>query len=98
MGSRSSCPRPLCNYDAVRLIFDWGEESDDDDDDDDDDEEIEDEIVEQFIRTFNNGNYDALIDAKLCKDRGVICRFGPCRRHTISPTIGEKGIELDWRK
>jgi hypothetical protein len=61
-----------------------------------DDEEINYEIVEKFIRTFHNGDYDdefndvIMIGVKLY-------RFGPCRRRIISPIIGEKGIELDWR-
>jgi hypothetical protein len=52
----------------------WGEGGSDEEESDDDDnydEDIEDEIVEQFILTFHNGDYDAKIDARLCKDRGV---------------------------
>jgi hypothetical protein len=41
----------------------WGEKSDDDDDDDsDDDYNVEDEIMEKFIRSFHNGDYDAEFD------------------------------------
>jgi hypothetical protein len=53
------------------------EESDDDDDDDNDDstsddEVIEDEIVEQFIRTFSIGDFDIDFDNALCLDRSAI--------------------------
>ena len=50
------------------------DESDDADDDEDssgsdDDIVIEDEIVEQFMRTFNNGDYDHEFDNALSSDR-----------------------------
>ena len=49
------------------------EESEDDDEDDDEEEEIEAVLImETFIRTFHNGNYDAEFDDVLCYDRGVI--------------------------
>ena len=62
---------------------DSGEDSDNDDDDDNDndddnddddsslgsdDEEIKDEIVEKFILTFSNGDYDIEFDNALCID------------------------------
>lgn len=53
---------------------DWGEDGEEESDDDDEHfsvEEIEDEIVETFIRTFSNGDYDAEFDDKLCLNRMV---------------------------
>jgi hypothetical protein len=55
---------------------DDAEESSDADDDEDssgseDDEEIEDEIVEQFTRTFHNGDYDQVFDNALNSNRNV---------------------------
>ena len=42
-------------------------------DDDDDDQMVEDEIVvEKFIRTFNNGNYDAEFDDAFSLDRTIM--------------------------
>jgi len=35
----------------------------------DNDDEVEDEIVDKFIRTFSNGDYDTEFDNALCVDR-----------------------------
>ena len=49
------------------------EESEEDDEDNDEEEEIEAVmIMEKFIRTFHNGDYDAEFDDILSFDRGVI--------------------------
>jgi hypothetical protein len=53
----------------------WSDANDDEDDDGDSSvssEEIEDEIVEKFIRTFNNGDYDTEFDDTLSWDRGGV--------------------------
>ena len=49
------------------------EESEDDDEDNDEEEEIEAVLImEKFIRTFHNGDYDTEFDDILSFDRGVI--------------------------
>ena len=39
---------------------------------DNDDDEVEDEIVDKFIRTFSNGDYDLEFENTLCADRGAV--------------------------
>ena len=71
-------------------------ESDDDDDDDsidgDDDSReysnsdvIDDEIVEAFIRTFQNGDYDVELDNALCYDRGLTLPVRPTQASYNKP-------------
>jgi hypothetical protein len=43
----------------------------DDSEEDNDDDEVEHEIVDKFIRTFSNGDYDTEFDNELCADRGA---------------------------
>jgi len=60
---------------------------------------MKDEIVDKFIRNFHNGNYDVELDDKLSSDRGTIIAARPTQAsYNISPIIGERGIDLDWRK
>ena len=77
-------------------------ENDDDVGDDEEKEEemkMKDEIVDKFIRNFHNGNYDVELDDKLSSDRGTIKTARPTQAsYNISPIIGERGIDLDWRK
>ena len=58
---------------------DWGdggvveiEDDDEDNNDDDDEEKIEDKVMDKFILTFTNGNYDDEFDDELSTDRGLI--------------------------
>ena len=70
-------------------------ESDDYDDDsidgDDDSREysnsdvIDDEIVEAFIRTFHNGDYDVELDNALCYDRGLTLPVRPTQASYNKP-------------
>jgi hypothetical protein len=46
-----------------------GDDADDDEDSSGSDDVIEDEIVEQFMRTFHNGDYDQEFDNALSLDR-----------------------------
>ena len=79
---------------------DSGEDSDNDDDDDNDndddnddddsslgsdDEEIKDEIVEKFILTFSNGDYDIEFDNALCIDRDVTLPVRPTQASYHKP-------------
>ena len=75
-------------------IDDIGEEDeeesvDDDDDDSDDstsdDDVIEDEMAEQFIRTFSIGNYDTEFDDALCVDRSVTFSARPTQASYDKP-------------
>jgi hypothetical protein len=68
------------------------EDGDDADDDEDsssnDDEEYEYVIVEQFMRTFHNGDYDQEFDNALSSDRGV----------TLPTTRASYNKTDDWRE
>jgi hypothetical protein len=69
---------------------DDAEEGDDADDDEnrrgsDDDEEIEDEIVEEFTRTFHNGDYDQEFNNALNLDRIVISSAQPTQASYNKP-------------
>ena len=71
---------------------DWGggeaEIEDDDEDnnnDDDDEEKIEDKVVDKFILTFTNGNYDTEFDNELCTDRGLIEQARPTQASYNKP-------------
>jgi len=71
------------------------DESDDADDDEDssgsdDDIVIEDEIVEQFMRTFNNGDYDHEFDNALSSDRAEPLPVRPSQASYNKPD--------DWRE
>jgi hypothetical protein len=75
-------------------IDDIGEEDeeesvDDDDDDSDDstsdDDVIEDEMAEQFIRTFSIGDYDTEFDDALCVDRSVTFSARPTQASYDKP-------------
>jgi hypothetical protein len=62
------------------------EESDDGDDDDDDEGEVDDEIVEQFMCTFSNGDYDTEINnALICPNRSDIVPARPTQASYIKP-------------
>jgi hypothetical protein len=85
-------------------VIDWGEndddwgggeveiEDDDEDDnnDDDDEEEIEDKVMDKFILTFTNGNYDTEFDDELCTDQGVTL--------PVRPTQASYNKPDDWRE
>ena len=62
-------------------------------------EEVHDGSVHKFIRTFHNGDYDQEFVNALSSDRAVpLLPPGPRKRRITSLIIGEKGIELDYRK
>jgi len=93
------------NDDMDDLGEDFESDDDDDDgnDDDDDDEEEEEEeinyeIVQKFMRTFSNGDYDAEFNDALSSHRSATVLLGPHRRRIKSLIIGENEIGLDWRK
>ena len=71
---------------------------DDDDDDEEEEEEINYEIVQKFMRTFSNGDYDAEFNDALSSHRSATVLLGPHRRRIKSLIIGENEIGLDWRK
>jgi len=74
----------------------WDEDFDEDDGSGGSD--VEDELfstIENFIRTFHNGNYDVELDNALSFSRDVIPWLGPHRRHITSQITGEKGIEWE---
>jgi hypothetical protein len=57
---------------------DWGEDesdeevnNDDDDEEEEEKEEVHDEIVNKFIGTFHNGDYDQEFDDALSSDRSI---------------------------
>ena len=67
-------------------IYDSGESEDESEDDDDDYKKIKDEkIVETFILTFNNGDYDIEFDDALSYDRSVTLMVRPTLRFYDKP-------------
>lgn len=66
-------------------------------DDDDDDQMVEDEIVvEKFIRTFNNGNYDAEFDDAFSLDRTIMDRT--IMTYRVRPTQASYNKPINWRE
>jgi hypothetical protein len=69
------------------------DESDDgieSDDDDEEEEEVHDEIVNKFIGTFHNGDYDQEFDDALSSDRSV-----PSTTHPTQASYNKPG---DWKE
>jgi len=72
-------------------LGDDDDEEEGDDADDDDEDIVIDEIVEQFTRTFHNGDYDREFDDALSFDRGAISP-------DIRPTQESYNKPDDWRE
>ena len=62
-----------------------GDDADDDEDSSGSDDDVVDEIVEQFTRTFHNGDYDQEFDDALSSDRAVPLTTRPTQASYYKP-------------
>jgi hypothetical protein len=79
------------NSSGVAEMYNSGESVDDEDDEEAKIEEVDDEIVDKFMLSFSNGDYDTEIDNKLSSDRNLIVP-------DVRPTQASYNKPDNWRE